>query len=164
MRQWWGMRRLGHTLSSKTQLVANDTTFSARGLGLWLQTRGHNGLNYGLNGYASQSTNKDTHTCRHPCTHTRTQRKRYNVTPQIQIHCMITLNQSKPLHNACKNHIYSIPKHWDSVHTRTCTHTHTHTVLTNYTDNPWKLWDITLLNNTLSLIIPVSLWHSVRIH
>lgn len=56
------MRRLGHTLSSKTQLVANDTTFSARGLGLRLQTRGHNGLNYGLNGYASQSTNKNTHT------------------------------------------------------------------------------------------------------
>lgn len=59
------MRRLGHTLSSKTQLVANDTTFSARGLGLRLQTRGHNGLNYGLNGYASQSTNKDTHTHMH---------------------------------------------------------------------------------------------------
>lgn len=63
------MRRLGHTLSSKTQLVANDTTFSASGPGLRLQTRGHNGLNYGLNGYASQSTNKDTHTQMHAHTH-----------------------------------------------------------------------------------------------
>lgn len=69
MRQWWGMRRLGHTLSSKTQLVANDTTFGARGLGLQLQTRGHNGLNYGLNGSASQSTNKDMCACTREHTH-----------------------------------------------------------------------------------------------
>lgn len=67
MRQWWGMRRRGHTLSSKTQLVANDTTFSARGPGLRLQTRGHNGLNYGFNVYALESTNKDTHTLAHTC-------------------------------------------------------------------------------------------------
>lgn len=81
------MRRLGHTLSSKTQLVANDTTFSARGLGLRLQTRGHNGLNYGLNGHASQSTNKDTHTHihtqKHIDSHTQSQ------TPNIDLYCKI---------------------------------------------------------------------------
>lgn len=93
MRQWWGMRRRGHTLSSKTQLVANDTTFGARGLGLRLQTRGHNGLNYGLNGSASQSTNKDpcactwehmhsgTRTVAHAgtCTHRHTQAKYHTL-------------------------------------------------------------------------------------
>lgn len=96
MRQWWGMRRLGHTLSSKTQLVANDTTFSARGLGLRLQTRGHNGLNYGLNGYASQSTNKDTHTLtQHTHTHC------FKPQTQTQICRMIGLNLSKALRNVC---------------------------------------------------------------
>lgn len=85
MRQWWGMKRLGHTLSSKTQLVANDTTFGARGLGLRLQTRGHNGLNYGLNGSASQSTNKDPCACtrEHVRARARTDRHthRLNITP-----------------------------------------------------------------------------------
>ena len=106
MRQWWGMRRLGHTLSSKTQLVANDTTFSARGLGLRLQTRGHNGLNYGLNGYASQSTNKDTHTwaLRHTISN-----------PQTQIYCMIGLNLSKALRNVCISKQYAVIKQRDSV-------------------------------------------------
>lgn len=80
MRQWWGMRRRGHTLSSKTQLVANDTTFGARGPRLRLQTRGHNGLNYRLDGYASR---QEGHT------HTHTRAQTHKDRTQTQIVCMV---------------------------------------------------------------------------
>lgn len=93
MRQWWGMRRRGHTLSSKTQLVANDTTFSARGPGLRLQTRGRNGLNYGLNGVASRSCNKDTH---HRCAHSHMRAQFLSSNTEFG------LKLTKTLHNVSK--------------------------------------------------------------
>lgn len=120
MRQWWGMRRLGHTLSSKTQLVANDTTFGARGLGLRLQTRGHNGLNYGLNGSASQSTNKDTRACTrehtHARAHTRTLRHKHmhththrlNITPWTRIQRVSWADWPQTL-------MERMQRHWDGL-------------------------------------------------
>lgn len=96
MRQWWGMKRLGHTLSSKTQLVANDTTLSARGPEATTANQRTQWTKLWPQWQCISELNTDTHT--HVCIHKRTHRF---CSSETQIYCMIRLKTSKALCKIC---------------------------------------------------------------